>query len=296
MAARAKKLTALAAALCFACSVGLTGSSREPQTAAPHRIVSLVPALTEMLFAIGAGSEVVGVGSYDEFPPEVKKLPRVGALINPDTERIFALRPDLVITYGSQAELEAQFSKVGIRTFSYRHGGIATVLASIRDLGRAASHPDEAERVARELETRLAAIRARVQGRPRPRTLLVFERQPKTLRDVYASGGEGFLHEILDAAGGANVFADVKRESVQPSQETLLARSPDVIIEIRAVGLLEASEARDARSVWAALGSVPAVRSGQIHLLTGEYLVVPGPRLAQATEALARVLHPEVFR
>ncbi len=288
MAAGSKRLIAALAVLltCLAAA----------QPVAPKRIVSLVPALTEMLFAIGAGPAVVGVSSFDEFPPEVKTLPRVGALLNPDTERIFALRPDLVITYGSQAELEAQFAAAHIRTFSYRHGGIGTVLQSIRELGRATGRQAGAERVAGGLERRLQEIRARVKGRPRPRTLLVFDRQPQTLREIYVSGGAGFLHEMLDAAGGANVFADTPKESVQPSQEMLIARAPEVIIEVRATGMLEGGNLQEERAAWSALRGVPAVRQGRVHLLVGQYLVSPGPRLADATEALARVLHPEAFR
>ena len=80
----------------------------------PQRIVSLIPAVTEILFAIGAGPQVVGVGSFDTFPPEVSKLPRVGALLDPDTERILSLRPTLVVTYGSQTELQTQLARAGI--------------------------------------------------------------------------------------------------------------------------------------------------------------------------------------
>ena len=258
--------------------------------------MSLVPALTEMLFAVGAGPQVVAVSSYDDFPPEVKALPKVGALLDPDVERILSLRPDLVITYGSQTDLETQFGRAGIRTFSYRHGGIPVVLENLRDLGRLSGHATEGDRRAREIETRLGAIRARVKGRPRPRTLLVFERQPQSLQQMYVSGGRGFLNEMLEAAGGVNVFADVARESVQPSHETLLARAPDVIVEVRATGLLAPAEARAEQGVWSALASIPAVRNKRLHLLNGDYLVVPGPRLALATDALARVLHPEVFR
>jgi iron complex transport system substrate-binding protein len=101
---------------------------------------------------------------------------------------------------------------------------------------------------------------------------------------------------MLEIAGGQNVFADVARESVQPSHETLLARAPEVILEVRAAGLLEVREVAQEQGVWSALSSVPAVRDGRIHFLTGDYLVVPGPRLAQATETFARTLHPEAFR
>jgi iron complex transport system substrate-binding protein len=294
MAARPKRLIVLVA-LVMTWGAGSTALQRSasppPASQSARRIVSLVPALTEMLFAIGAGPQVAGVSSYDAFPAEVKKLPKVGALLDPDTERILSLRPDFVILYGSQSDLQEQFARAGIRTFVYRHGGITTVLDTIRDLGAATGHLAEAAARVRDLQGRLDAVRARVKGRPRPRVLLVFERQPKTLREIYVSGGRGFLHEMLEIAGGQNVFADVDRESVQPSTETLIARAPDVILEVRTAGLLEQREVAQEQGVWSALSSIPAVRNKRVHLLTGDYLVVPGPRLAQATEAFAAAIH-----
>jgi iron complex transport system substrate-binding protein len=260
-----------------------------------RRIVSLVPSLTETLFAIGAGPAVVGVGSFDSYPPEVTKLPRVGALVDPDVERILALQPDLVITYGSQTVLETQLARANIRTYSYRHGGLDEVVLSIKEVGRASGHITEAEALAARITSQLDALRARVRGRPRPRTLLVLSRQPGTLREVYASGGVGFLHEMLDAAGGANVFADANTESVQPSTETLLARSPQVILEVSAEGLFQPRAAARERNVWSAMASIPAVKDGRVYFLSGNHLVVPGPRVVQGAEDFARALHPEVF-
>lgn len=295
MAPRTQKLTAFVAVALIGLLAGAPQGQSQNPIPSPRRIVSLVPAITEMLFAIGAGPQVVAVSSYDEFPPEVKALPKVGALLDPDTERILATRPDLVVVYGSQSELHEQLQRAGLRAFSYRHGGIATTLDTIRELGAATGHRQESESLVSSLQARLDAVRQRVRGRPPPRTLLVFERQPGTLRDIYASGGEGFLHDMLNIAGGRNVFADVSRESVQPSIETLLARAPDVILEVRATGLIEKIPAAE-RDAWAALSSVPAVKNGHVHLMTGDYLVVPGPRLAMATEAFARVLHPDAFK
>jgi len=301
MAARSPRLIAL---LTVALLLGRAGTGASQSTARAKqdnpqrdaaRIVSLVPALTEMLFAIGAGPQVVGVSSFDTFPPEVRALPRVGALLDPDTERILTLRPTLVIVYGSQQDAAARFERAGIRTFSYRHGGITTILATIRELGKVTGRNMEAERVATELRAHIDAVHERVRGRPQPRTLLVIDREPGTLRSLYAAGGSTFMQEMLDAAGGRNVFADVKRESVQPSHEALLERAPDVILEVRAAGV-GAKEGPDARKAWSSLASIPAVRNGRITVLVGEHLVVPGPRLAQGVEALARALHPEVFR
>ena len=261
-----------------------------------RRIVSVVPALTEMLFAIGAGPQVVGVGSFDNFPTEVQKLPRVGALLDPDTERILSLRPTLVLIYGSQTELQTQFERAGIKAYVYRHGGVATILQSLRDLGDATGQRQQADEVVRGLQARLESVRARVRGRPRPRVLLVIGRQPKTLREIYASGGRGFLHEVLDIAGGQNVFADAARESVQPSSETLLSRAPEVIVELQAEGMFKSDDLAAEKAVWSTLSSLPAVRNKQVHELVGQYLVVPGPRIAQAAETLARTLHPEAFK
>jgi iron complex transport system substrate-binding protein len=267
------------------------GTGQQKPAAPPRRIVSLVPALTEMLFAIGAGPQVVAVSSFDDFPPEVKTLPRVGALLDPDTERILALRPDMVMVYGSQSDVQAQFARAGIRTYVYRHAGIQTVFETLGELGEATSRQAEAARIVRDIRVRLDAVRAAVKGRRRPSVLLVFDRQPGTLRDLFVSGGRGFLHEMLDIAGGQNVFADIARESVQPSTETLLARRPEVILEIRATGMLEAREIVNEQNVWATLASLPAVRNKRVHLLNADYLVVPGPRLAQATETFAEVIH-----
>jgi iron complex transport system substrate-binding protein len=294
MAAGTKRLITVAVVALIVCWAArpVTMQSR----ASASRIVSLVPALTEMLFAIGAGPQVIAVSSFDEFPPQVKSLPRVGALLDPDMERILALRPDLVLSYGSQTDVQAQLARANIRVFSYRHAGLNGIFTTLKDLGAAVGRPADAERLARDIRGGLDAIQARVRGRPKPKTLLVFERDPASLRSVYVSGGVGFLHDMLGIAGGVNVFADVARESVQPSIETMLARSPDVILEVRATGLLAAADVAQAKRVWGALASVPAVKQGRIEILTGEHLVVPGPRVVQGTEAFARALHPDAFK
>jgi iron complex transport system substrate-binding protein len=144
------------------------------------------------------------------------------------------------------------------------------------------------DRIGRELE----AVRERVRGRVRPRTALVFEREPGVLRGMYASGGIGFMHDLLELAGGTNVFADVKRQSLQLSAETLLARQPDMIIELHPAAGWSAAIASRERDVWKALGSLPAVRTGRVHLLADDRLAVPGPRVAESAAILADVLHP----
>lgn len=290
MAARSKRLIAFGLSVLVCCaSVAMLAQGR--------RIVSLVPAVTEILFAIGAGPQVVAVSSFDDFPPAVKTLPRVGALLDPDVERILALRPELVISYGSQTDLQGQLGRANIRIFNYRHAGLAGIFETLERLGPEVGRRAEADRLAANLRAQLDRVRAAVGNRRKPKTLLIFERDPGTLRGIFVSGGRGFLHEMLEIAGGTNVFADVDREAVQPSSETLLARAPEVIIEVRATGLLSPAEGSgEERRVWASLSTIPAVRNNRIHFLNGDYLLVPGPRVGQATEAFARTLHPDAFK
>ena len=290
MAAHPQKLTA-----CLIACLVWTGVHAQPRPPA-KRIVSLVPALTEILFAIGAGPQVIAVSSFDDDPPEVLKLPRVGALLDPDTERILSMRPDLVLTYGSQVELEKQFASASIRTFSYRHGGLANLTPTFRALGDLTGHSDEAIRVAARIEDRLTAIRSRVAGRPRPATLLVMGREPGSLRHLHASGGIGFLDDLVTLAGGRNVFSDFKREAVNASTEMLISAAPDVILDLQYSRQLKPGDLEKERQIWQALPSIPAVKTGRVHILLGDHLVVPGPRIAAAAEEYARAIHPEAFK
>jgi iron complex transport system substrate-binding protein len=258
---------------------------------APRRVISLVPALTEMVFAIGAGDRVIAVSSYDEDPPEVRTLPRVGALLDPDVERIIAMRADLVLLYGSQTDLITQLQRASIAYYQYRHGGLNAVTATIRDLGARLGRVPQATAVASDIERRLAELRRRTETLAKPRVLLVFSRERGSLRNIYASGGRGFLHDMLETAGGVNVFADIQAESVQASSELVLARQPDVIIELRPTGIPAPGTHDEEMNAWRALASLPAVRNNRLHLLPGRSLVVPGPKVAEGAEAMFAALH-----
>jgi len=294
MAAHQKAVSRLLAALVVLASLG--AMQPVPPAATATRIISLVPAVTEMLYAIGAGGRLVAVSSYDSFPPEVKRLPSVGALLDPNVERILSLKPDLVVVYGSQVDLKAQLARAGIGVFDYRHAGLPDVTTTIRSLGERTGDSARARAVADGIEAGLRGIRTRLQGRPRPRTLLVFGRERLALRGLYASGGIGFLNDMLEVAGGTNVFAGVKVQAVQASTEQILATRPEVILEIRAANSAFPSGDRDAElNVWSALAAVPAVRSRRVHFLFDDRAVIPGPRVVEGTTAIARVLHPDAF-
>ena len=240
---------------------------------------------------------MVGVSSYDTFPAEVKKLPNVGALIDPNIERILSLKPDLVIVYGSQDDLKRQLSRAGIGVFDYKHAGLADITSTIRAVGERTGDAPAANALAESLERGIEGVRTRVKDRPRPRTLLVFGRERLAMRGIYASGGIGFLHDMLAVAGGTNVLEDARVQSVQASTEQILARRPDVILEVRAANnAFPMGDRQKELDAWKILAAVPAVRGGRVHFLFDDRIVIPGPRIVEGITVMARTLHPESFR
>ena len=215
--------------LCVALPIVLGGAAAAQ---APQRIVSLIPATTEMLFAMGAGRQIAGVSNYDRFPPDVERLPRVGGLLDPNVERLLALKPDLVIVYDTQTDLKRQLERAKIPMFRYSHRGLPDITGD--DACARRTRRGEGRRRCRggRMEQQLEAIRTRVAGRPRPKTLLVFGREQGSLRHINASGGYGFLHDMLELAGGADVLGDLNQQSVDMSTEMILTRAPDVILEL----------------------------------------------------------------
>jgi len=276
-----------------AAAPGAGVAPRTPQ-AGPRRIVSIVPAVTEMLYAIGDGAAVVAVSSFDHYPPAVNALPRVGALVDPDVERILSLRPDLVIVYGTQSDLIAHLDRVHIPVFRYVDAGLADIPAAIEQLGVRVGLTDAGRREAASIRDGLDAVRRSVAGRPRPKTALIFGREPGSLRGMFASGGVGFMHDLLVTAGGADVFGDIARKSLQVTTELLLTRQPEVILEVYPADGWTPERIATERRVWQALPSLPAVRSNRVDILANDALVIPGPRVVEAARLMQTAIHGHI--
>ena len=255
-----------------------------------HRVISIIPSTTEMLFAMGAGDRVIAIGTYDRYPPEAQKLPRVGALIDPNVEQILQMRPDLVVLYATQTELKRRLDRASIPYYSYVHRGLADVTETIRTLGLRVGVGTTADALASRIEQQLADTRRRIGSARRPKTLLLIGRDPGSLRNLSASAGEGFLHDMLESAGGTDVLGDIHRQSVMITTEMVLARAPEVILELQYEN--DPKSASDT-AAWNRLSAVPAVRNHRVILLSGDE-TVPGPRVAQAVRKIATVLHPEI--
>jgi len=251
-------------------------------------VISLAPSVTEMLFALGVQERIVGVTSYCDYPPAARAKEKVGDVLTPSLERILALRPDLVIvSTATQLERFARrLEALGVPLYVVDAERVEDVFRSLEDLGGILGCREDAERVVRALRARLETVRARVRGRPRPRVLMVIQRDP-----LIVPGRGAFMTDLVEQAGGQSVTADAEREWTPYSLETVLARAPEVIIlPSRERGTRRLAEVR-----WPELAATPAFRHGRVYAIHGDLLMRPGPRLIEGVEELARVLHPEVF-
>ncbi len=262
----------------------------EPRTP-PERIVCMAPNIVETLFALGEGDRVVGVASFTTWPEEAAALPDVGALYDPDLERIVALKPDLIIIQQKHEKVETLCAERDIAVMIVDMGRVAGVFEGIRRIGERLDAEDRAEALCAGIQSDLDAVEERVAGLPPVATFLCVDRQPGTLKGLFSVGGESFLSEILAIAGGRNIFADVSRDYFQPSLEALVARGPEAIVELRPAQAQTEEAKAKLIDDWRALEKLPAVESGRIAVLTEEYIVLPGPRMARIAERLAEVLH-----
>jgi iron complex transport system substrate-binding protein len=262
------------------------GSGRKVRLGTVKRAVSLAPSSTEILFAVGAGSLLVGVDRYSDWPPAAKSIERVGADIDPSLERVLALKPDVVFTAASAntaATVEA-LERLGLPVVVSEVGTLDDVYRDVALLGEAVGRRAQADEVVRTMRARIGAVSARVNALPAVPAVVVVWSQPLTV-----AGGKSHVAELLRAAGGTNIAADSPQPFPIFSLERVVERAPEVIV----VG--SHADVDPPLQPLRALTSVPAVRNHRIVLIDGDVMFRPGPRLPEGVEALGRALHPERF-
>lgn len=254
--------------------------------------------MAETLFALGLGDRVVGVSDYSTWPPEVKSKPRLGGLFNPNLEKIVALDPDLAILIPSEHDLGTKLRGLGVDTMTVSNESLADVEKSIYDISRRCGVPEAGERLAAEWRQGLAP-RPLIPGGStlpdgkRPRVLISVGRPAGRLTDMLIAGPGTFLDELLTRLGAENVFADAATKWPQIPLEEVVARAPDVILEVRIENLTPAV-VEELKRDWDRLPGLPATEGGRIEVIYGDYTVIPGPRLPQLYEDMAAALSRHV--
>jgi iron complex transport system substrate-binding protein len=260
----------------------------------PARIVSTSPSITETVFALGLGDRVVGVSSFCRFPAAVARLPKVGSFLRPDTELIARLRPDLVVVHAGPNDVRRQLATLGIRSVSVDRGTLASVYSSIKAIGTAAGVADRANTLVAQLQRQLDAVRASAARRPPKKVLVIMGRQPGTLSDLIAVGRGSYMNDLVTLAGGVNVLDDPKLPDYPHiSMETVIRLQPDLIVDAGDMGDTVEEHVRRqpaTERLWTQQTNVRAVQRKAVHAVTSDAFVVPGPRVVEAAQTLARWL------
>jgi iron complex transport system substrate-binding protein len=280
-------LTAILAGPCFA-SRALTDEMGRKVVVPdhPHRVISLMPSVTDTVFALGAGDDVVGISDYTKYPAAALTKPSVGDLIKPSIETILALHPDLVIGYQPAGPMEVtdQLERVGIPVFLVRHNalhGIAGIMHSVETIGQALNRTPQADALVHSLQRRVDAVRARTKDLPAPRVFMPIWYDPIT-----TIGKNAFITEVIEAAGGRSVTDDLTSEWPQISMEVVLERAPDALLLVR--GGKTTLQVLQDRPGWSSMTAIKARRAYYVD----DRINFASPAAIDALEDLSKQFHP----
>jgi iron complex transport system substrate-binding protein len=253
--------------------------------AIPHRVISLAPSITEMLYALGLDREIVAVTQFCNYPPAALAKPTVG-YSNPSLERLIAFTPDVIIAPREfiRADLLRELERHQIPTLILSAQSIRAIQAHLTLLGQVFHRPTEAKSIVTAINLRIDEISVRTKGLPPVRVLYVLHSQP-----LITVGPGSFLHELIELAGGQNVAAQATVPYPRLAMETVLRNDPEMLIF--PIGKTDGIPP-DERQVWQQWPFLSAVKTGRLRTVPSDLVNRPGPRVAEALGLLADLLHP----
>jgi len=262
----------------------------------PKRIISLAPSITETIFAVGAGQQLVAVTDFCQYPQQVQDLPSIGGYLDPSLSQIVAQQPDLVIMLDRQQTLNRQLQQLSIRTLLIDNAQLDGIVNGILAIGAASGHQQQAQTLYNQLQRQITHVKQQVADQPRKDTLLAIAHYTNSeqLELVYIAGQRDFYNDILQLAGGRNVYQDTRLKVPAVSMEGLLRMNPEVIIDIFPDASAHQADLQKVRQQWQQLTPITAVKQQQIHFIEADYATVPGPRIIQLLADIAKLLHPEI--
>jgi iron complex transport system substrate-binding protein len=249
-----------------------------------QRVVSLAPAITEIIFALGKGDTLVGVTKFCDYPPAALKIAKVGGFLDMNMEALLALAPEIVVAY---PEHYAKVKLLGSppQILVVKHQCLSDLFDSIFAIGRALHAEINAERMVSDLKNKLTAVAAGAGHRKKIRTLIVAGRNADELKNMYIVGKNDFLNELLEIAGGVNAYQGaVNYPNI--SLEGVIFLNPDLILEISAH--YEGIGDEKVFALWSPFMMIPAVRNRQIKIIKESFWLRPGSRVGLIAEQLAR--------
>lgn len=248
-----------------------------------ERAISLAPNLTEIVFAVGGGEQLVGVTTYCNYPEQAKSISSIGDTMNPNIERIIALKPQVVfVSTASQIEVfTKRLEEQGIQVYVTNPTDLDGVYKSITAIGGILGKEENAEKVVGDMRKRVSDVEAKIKEAEKPKVFVQISKEP-----LYTIGSSSFMNNLVLLAGGISVTEKVTEAYPKFSKESALAAEPDVII---------LSDSEDNREPNDAFKNSPAVRNGKVFHISADLISRPGPRMVDALEQAAKALHPERF-
>jgi iron complex transport system substrate-binding protein len=253
----------------------------------PQRVVSLAPGLTEIVFAIGRGSNLVGVTKFCDYPEAARNIEKIGGFLDVSMEALVVLAPDIVLAYPEHAARMKSLPP-RVRLVTVRHDRLPDLLGSIGEIGRALNGEKEARRLQRAIRDKLRRVAQHVAGRRKVRTLCIAGRNADELKNMFIIGRNDFLSDLLEIAGGTNAYrGNVDYPNI--SLESVIALDPEFILEISSH--YEGIADERIFALWRPLNMVAAVARKQVRIIKDPFWLRPGPRVGRVAEELAAMLH-----
>ena len=257
----------------------------------PQRLVSFGPSITEILFALGLEEKVVGVSDYCDYPEAAKLRPKVGNAFNPSLEKIVELEPDLVLTV-KQEQLNRELENLGVTFMVLDPEDIDGIFKNIELVGEITGTEKRAEELIKDMQDSISQIIALMEDAPKVRVFFIVDATDLTL--PWTAGTGSFIDALITMAGGENIAAKGQGAWVQFSLEQIVSSDPEVIIIQTMTGGIPtvSKEELEAHPAW---GEMTAVKQGNICFINIDVVRRPGPRIVQGLEAMAKIVHPELF-
>jgi iron complex transport system substrate-binding protein len=257
-------------------AIFLLGCAQESQ---PSGIVSLSPANTEILFALDAGDQVIGVTKYCNYPPEAKNITKVGGYVDVDVEKVISLNPGLVVAEKANGEAIEMIEKAGIRIIVLEAKTVEDVISNIKLVGKAVGREEKAEEIANEINLTIEEIQSGIVGKAKPRVLVVVWHEP-----IYVAGNNTFIDDVIEKADGINAANHID-DFKAIGYEDIISINPDVILIPSGHGSYEALINNTA------LQDVKAIKEKRVYLVDQDILSRPSPRVVEAIKTVYSLLY-----
>ena len=256
---------------------------------APQRVISTAPSITEILFALGRGDRVVGVTTYCTYQEEAKTKAKIGGFTSPSIETIVSLRPDAVFVIKDRTDASLKLRAFKIRAVELEHSTVESIFSSIRNIAREMGVPERGDALVDKIRKEIGGA-AKNSREPPAKVLFVVGHTPGAINDLYVAGAGSYLDELITLAGGTNVLGDSKIPYPRVSLEAVIARNPDVIIDLGNSEIVTETQKARVLALWNQWSFMPAVRNRAVFPISAQYFVTPGPRIGQAVRDIREMI------